>query len=61
MNQIFSPDREILKGVLKKRPKYFADDQPQAKVGYIDFHEPEQLRKCWEVLKNIEKTMFTKP
>ncbi len=61
MNQIPSPDREILKGLLKKQPKYFVHDQPQTKDEYIDFHEPEQIKKCWDALKRIEKAMLTKP
>lgn len=57
MNQIPSPDREILKGLISKQPKYFAHVQPQAKEQYIDFHEPEQIKKCWEALKRIEKML----
>lgn len=57
MNQIPSPDREILKGLLKKQPKYFAHAQPLAKDEYIDFHEPEQINTCWHVLKNISRLL----
>jgi hypothetical protein len=61
MNQIPSPDREILKGLLKKQPQYFAHAQPPATDEYIDFHEPEQIQKCWTILKNLDKVMSTKP
>ncbi|MCU0645874.1 MAG: DUF6178 family protein [bacterium] len=61
MNQIPSPDREILKGLLKRQSKYFVHDQPAPKVGYIDFHEPEQIKNCWRALKNIAKIEFAKP
>jgi len=53
INQLNSPDREILKGLLKSQPKYFIGNQTLAENDYIDFQEPGQVEKCWEILNHL--------
>ncbi len=54
-DQLNLPDREIFHGLLKSRPKFFLGGSSMTEDGFIDFQEPEQLQKCWVLLKGIEQ------
>ena len=58
INQLVSPDREILKGLLNSSPKFHTGDKALTVNDYIDFHEPDQVERCWEVLKRIEEEII---
>lgn len=50
-----SIDRNILKGLLSSKPKFYVGDKSLTANDYVDFQEPEQMQKCWELLKRIEQ------
>jgi hypothetical protein len=54
-DQLVSPDREILKGLLNSSPKFYIGDKALTTNDYIDFQEPEQVQECRDVLTRIEK------
>jgi len=55
INQFKSPDQEILKGLLNSSPKFYTGNRVLTVNDFIDFHEPEQIERCWQVLKRIEQ------
>ena len=55
IDQLKSPDREILKGLLNSSPKFYMGDETVTTNAYIDFHEPNQVERCLQALKRIEK------
>ncbi len=54
LDRLDSRDREIFDGLLKPQPKFFIGGSSMTDDGYIDFQEPEQLQKCWDLLKRIK-------
>jgi len=54
-NQLHSTDREILKGLLSSKPKFYTGDKSLTVENYIDFQEPEQIQECQKILKRIEQ------
>ena len=52
------PDREILKGLLNTSPKFYTGDKALMLNDYIDFHEPNQVERCWQTLKRIEEEII---
>ncbi|MDZ7265350.1 MAG: DUF6178 family protein [candidate division KSB1 bacterium] len=57
IDQLVSPDREILLGLLALQPKFFQEKENPVRLGYIDFQEPEQVMRCREVLQRLEQMM----
>ncbi|MCI0513940.1 DUF6178 family protein [candidate division KSB1 bacterium] len=47
-------DRQILTGLLNVQPQFYIGDQKLETHDFEDFHEPEQLQKCRELLQSIE-------
>lgn len=55
IDHLVSPDREILKGLLYSKPKFYIAEKGLTANNYIDFQEPEQVQKCRDLLKRIEQ------
>jgi hypothetical protein len=55
IDQLAPPDREILKGLLYSKPKFYIAEKGLTANNYIDFQEPEQVQKCRDLLKRIEQ------
>jgi hypothetical protein len=55
IDHLISPDREILKGLLYPKPKFYVIEKGLTANNYIDFQEPEQIQKCGDLLKRLEQ------
>ena len=55
INQLVSPDREILEGLLNPSPKFYTGDKSLTTNNYVDFQEPEQVQTCRDLLTRIEQ------
>ena len=58
IEELESPDREILIGLLKPQPKYFIGKKYISVEDYEEFQEPGQVEQCWQVLQRLEEKMI---